>query len=242
MHRVGLATGVVAILFGTLTACGGTRAAAQSALDDLIRIGQQSSKSVDDIARQQRILRNLPEGDFSADDFARRTAVLAESDGWLAAAVVRDVDSAVATNLATLSEHADEIATASAQTSDRAFLQDLAEVTEDLVMGFACDAVLDVVAPDDKPDEPGQWSKAEDAAQEAYDKLSARWRGPTFVDLVNWVYYADSVAEDGNQLADALLDHPEEYVDFATVPAVQRAFVVYLRTCYSPPKPFTPNR
>lgn len=242
MRRATAGVVAVIVLVVLLGGCrGGTNATAKSALSGLAGVGDDVGASADDILRRQQELRGLPDEAFSADDLARRSTLLAQSDGWLAAAVVAEVDDAVALELQRVSTAAGEVVSRATNITDQAFRRDFATVTEELVVGAACGAILDRLAPEEQPAEAGKGSAWVDAAQEGYDKLAARWSGPSFVNLVNWTYYATSVMDDSEQLVEALIDHPEEYVRFAAAPEVRRVLVVYLRTCYSPPKAFTPG-
>ena len=241
-RRTGARLAGVIVLVLLLEGCrGGTTSGAKGAMGALAGIGDDATASADDIARLQQRLSSLDQNAFSADDWARRTAVLEQSDEWLATRVAAEVDAAVAARTGLVGASADEIVTASAQTTNQAFLRDFAAITKDLVVGAACKKILDQVAPDQRPDDPGKGSDWADAAQEAHDKLIAGWASASFRRLVDWDYYARSVSEAGTQFARAVMDDPDAYVDFATVPAVQRAVVVYLRTCYSPPRLFAPR-
>jgi hypothetical protein len=246
VHR-GRATSTAAVvtaLILLLTAAGCPKATvpqARSALEGFEQLVQQGDTSLDDLLRQRRALEEIPTAQFSEADLTVRSRLLAQSDDLLADTVALDVDGMVRTQLGQLEAQAADIAeTATIGTDDPTFVQDFTAVTKDVVVGAACDEILDVIAPDQTPDEPGEGSDWDDAAQEAYDKLLARWNGPTFVNLVDWAYYSQSVAEDGEQLAENLVADPTEYVQFASAPPVQRALVVYLRTCYSPPRGFRP--
>ena len=233
--------GVVVLVL--VSACGGgTSSAGKAALRGLGGLGDEAGASADDILRQQRQLRSLSDDVFSNADLERRATLLASSDAWLARAVVTEVDRTVAAAVAEAAASAEQVAAQSALSGDRTFLQDLSEVTKDVLIGQACGVVLDQLAPDERPEQPGKGSKWEEPAQEAVDKLvAARWPFAFVRAAVQWTYYSRSVVKDGEQVAAALSDDPGAYVQFAASPAVSRAAVVYLRTCYDPPRPFAPR-
>lgn len=110
------------------------------------------------------------------------------------------------------------------------------EVTKELIVDAACQVVLDQIAPDQQPEEPGKGSAWTDPAMAAAEKLRARGKLSLAADAMAWVDYGQSVLEDGAQVADAVLADPDPYIRLGTRPPVARAIVVYARMCYAPPR------
>ena len=120
------------------------------------------------------------------------------------------------------------------------FLQDVQEVTKDMVIASACSKILDTLAPEERPEEPGKgatWQHtAERAMSTAVTSLAHKWRPSTWTHLIQWHKYAESVEEDAEQLVQGIDGYSPELVAVAGSPDVRKALVVYLRTCYSPPR------
>jgi hypothetical protein len=236
--------GVVAICLTAvlLAGCGGTKPAAKSALqgmDDVLKAGK--SAPLDDLSRQSDDLRNLPEDYFSKEDLARRNTLLRRSETLMLDLTVLGIDSAVLTQKAANPERANLIrqkVLSTATTWNQKFVKDFQEVTEEIITDVACGQILDQIAPDQKPEDPGADTPAESAAQEAVDKLVLRQWPTGYQHLVNWTSYIASVTTDANQFAQAIDGFSTLQIAALGNPGVRKAVVVYLRTCYSPPKPF----
>lgn len=111
---------------------------------------------------------------------------------------------------------------------------------DDIIRAVACGKILDQIAPDERPTEPGAATPTERATREAVDKLAAR-RWATASLIVNWDYYLESVLEGATQFAQGVDGLSTTYIAALGNPGVPKAVVVYLRTCYTSPKPF-PSR
>ena len=232
----------VALLLTAAACGGGTSKAAKAALeglDGLVVAGKSSP--LDDLARQRETLRKLPDSAFSKEDLALRSKLLSRSGSILVDLHVQLIDQNVSTQLGKLSEQANLIQTAvlsKAGTWPDSFRTDFRNATKEVITDVACGLILDQIAPEQRPEEPGQATPAEQAGSQLLQKLASRWTPTSYKNLVNWIEYAESVATDAGQLALNLDGYSDLYLQALSNPGVRKAVVVYLRTCYSPPKPF----
>jgi hypothetical protein len=238
--RVVLTTGLLALL---LSASSCVRVTAPHAADAMqgARGAIQNKAPLDDMLSRRRTLANLPREEFTDEDWAARLALLKQIDEAIMAATISDTDAAIATQAPGV---ANDAAAITAQTTaadvNREFVADLQEVTVDAVKSVACDEMLNVLAPDETPPEPGAASTPEQAAEAALTKLGARWTGVG--EAVDWLLYANSVATAAQRYAESIDGYSTERVPnpnpgaVLVRPQVARAAVVYLRACYSPPK------
>ena len=239
-------TCLVILLLGT-TGCGPTAQQAgrtgASRADDAIRAldnALNGNRSTDDLLRQGDDLADLPRGKFTEEQWAARNRLLQSTDQAIMSQSVTRVDATVSAARATAAQDAAQIAPAVAApgaAADAPFMADLAAVTEEAIVEVACGLILDTLAPEEQPAEPGLGADVADAAQGAITKLVARrWQLQTFQHLVDWANYTQSVAEDADQFAQASGGYSAETIDLLARPEVRQAVVVYLRTCYSPPR------
>jgi hypothetical protein len=232
----------VVLLLSTAACGGGTSKSAQSALravDDLVGAGKTTP--LDDLARQRETLRSLPDSAFSAEDLKLRNSLLTRSGSLLVDLHVTLIDNTVRTQLGKLTERANLIRTAvlsRTATWPETFRTDFTNATKEVITEVACGLILDQIAPEQRPSEPGAASTAEKAGTQLLQKLASRWVPTSYQRLVDWQEYAESVATDADQLALNLDGYSEVYIRALSNPGVRKAVVVYLRTCYSPPKPF----
>lgn len=227
-----------------LSGCGATtKPAAKSALtamDDILKVGQKAP--LDDLSRQSADLRNLPDGFFSKPDLAKRNALLVRSESLVVDLSILGIDTALVSQKVVGSQQAKLITTSALSTSTtwkQKFVTDFTEVTTEVITDVACGKILDQIAPDQQPTIPGAATPAESATQDAVAKLAARqWPATGYRDLVDWVEYVESVAKNAEQFAQAIDGYSATYIVALGNPGVRKAVLVYLRTCYSPPKPF----
>jgi hypothetical protein len=253
MHSKGAARGGVVLVCGLLltlcTACGSTTSVARSALRQVDEVLDVAEPQIDDVMKARSSLEEIPSASFSADDLARRDQLLSSSSRFLAdfdAAALRSaadaIDTRYANYLPELQTGADGLVTQtlapSVYSSSPGFKEELEEVTKELVVDAACQRVFDTIVPDERPEEPGRGSDWVDAGSQAIIKLVARrWTRDTFVDTVNWTYYAQSITDQGQQLAASTREIPAlESIVLLSQPPVKQAVLQYLRLCYSPPR------
>jgi hypothetical protein len=253
MHSKGAACAGAALVCGLVltlcTACGGTTSVARSALRQVDDVLDVAAPQVDDLMKARKSLEEIPPGSFSADDLARRDRLLSSSDTFLAefdSATLRSAADAIDTRFANylpeLQTGTDGLVaqtlTPSVYSSSPGFKEELEEVTRELVVDAACQQVFDTIVPDERPKEPGLGSDWVDAGSQAIVKLVARrWTQETFVDTVDWTYYAQSITDQGQQLAASTREAPDsDIIVLLSQPSVKPAVLQYLRLCYSPPR------
>ncbi len=209
-----------------------------------------AARSADDLAAARSALDDIPTTEFSADDLKLRedllgrfSTALADLDSGTIRTAEAAVDNMYASNLAQLQADVETIVAQSANAevlaANSRFRDDLLEVTHELVVDAACKTILDTIAPQDQPDEPGRGSTWRDPSEEVINRLIARgWNKGSFERVVEWVSYGESIGEDGAQLAKALRNDPalqSEYLNLLARPQVRTAVIEYLRLCYSTP-------
>lgn len=174
---------------------------------------------------------------LSADDQARQGLALRQLDGRILESAATEMDRTASAARATAETAAKATASRAVRGDVRAtFVEDLEEVTKELVEEQACQAVLDLVAP--APEEPGQGKTWTDTVAEVVDRMVAlRWDRPAdrWSQVVEWHEYVTGVVEDADQVTQSLLADPSAITLFAR-PAVQRAALAYARFCYKIPR------
>lgn len=116
------------------------------------------------------------------------------------------------------------------------FVDDLTEVTKEMVKEAACQQVLDQVSP--APKEPGVEKQWTDEVGEVIERMVLKgWdrpqgRGDQYID---WARYLEGVAKGTQQVASGLLNGSTDIELFAR-PPVQRAALAYARYCYATPR------
>ena len=204
-------------------------------LDNLAGALHGQSGVGDDLLENARSVKNL--SGLSAEDLARQRQLLAQTDERILTSAVSAMDN-TATSARQTADVAAEATASEAVIGDvePQFIEDLKEVTKELVKEQACQTVLDMVAP--APDEPVEGKTWTDLVGEVIDRMVARqWKGPweLWSYIVAWDKYKDGVLEDADQLGQALLADPTAVTLF-TRPPVQRAALAYARFCYAVPQ------
>ena len=199
-------------------------------------------------------LNGIPREDLSIQDAERRTALIRQlgrrlDEGTLRLATL-DADTASRNANAMVSQ-------LSAQTLDRlspnlepdGLGSAIVKMTEDALKGAACDAVLQDLAPDQRPaiggTAPEPYSLAKDFPVKAAEELAKDWQAFTVGDLLynargafllKWSNWFGSDIEDGDQVASAIAADPGAYIQLALRPPVQRTALAYARFCYATPQ------
>jgi hypothetical protein len=233
-------TGTI-LLATCMAGCGGTESGARAALSDF-RTVVHDNGSADEVLREYGALKKYPRNSFSDEDWAVRNQLGARADAGLLRSATTIVDAAVARQATELHQQAEQVASGALLSNVQPkFAQDLREVTEEMMVNVGCGAILDRMAPEERPDEAGLaglQAEATTPQAEALVKLVARsWNRLSVIRIVNWAYYTNAVIEGATRYASALsdADPPQLYLNVSR-PPVQRALAVYLRTCYRPPK------
>jgi hypothetical protein len=117
------------------------------------------------------------------------------------------------------------------------FVQDLEQVTQDVVQEQACQDVMDQLAA--PPDQAGGGQAWPDLVTEVVDRMvtAKGWARPPdqWSRFIDWADYVSGVDQDALQLADALVADPSDIELFAR-PPIRRAALAYARFCYAPPR------
>ncbi|TFD72726.1 hypothetical protein [Cryobacterium gelidum] len=204
---------------------------------------------IDDVVEARNSLKGIADEQLSPDDLKLRNRLLTSTETMLAdndIATLRlaadVVDARYASYSPQLQAGADGVVeatlTPSVYSGSSKFREDFEEVTAELVVDAACQGIFNVIVPDERPEEPGRGSEWTNAGTQAVAKLVARqWTSNTFVTVVNWAYYAQSIGEQGEQLAASTRDAPDSNaVQLLARPPVAKALIQYSRLCYSPPR------
>jgi hypothetical protein len=253
MHSDGIGplrgTLVCALVLARCTACGGT---AQGAKSILVRAGQVldgAAPQINDVTKARNSLKEIPDTQLSPDDLNLRNrlltsteTILTEYDTTALRLAAGVVDEHFADYVPQLQAGADRVVEVTLAPSVYAgtpkFREELEEVTVELVVDTACQSIFDVMVPDERPEEPGRGSDWTDAGAQAVIKLVARrWTRDSFVNVVNWAFYAQSISDQGAQLAASTRDSRDSNaLQLFARPPVNKAVIQYLRLCYSPPR------
>lgn len=230
----------VALLFALSGCPAKSTPAGRQALDtfeSFLRGG--SNANLADITRRSSDLSGLSRSMFTADDLARRDDLLRQADSRIVSLATLEID------LAARSAESESGVDATRWTwnvvapryQNTKFMDDLNEVTQEAIIDVGCEFILDNVAPDKRPVDPGMATDVEEAVYQAMGKMLARSWGWDFLqDAVEWEMYTQSIVEDANQFASAVSGSSPQMIVLFTRPEVNRALLVYLRTCYSPPR------
>jgi hypothetical protein len=242
--RTAVAVCLWVALMSTIGACGqATKPAAKTAIETVAdTVGAGKKTPPDDLTRQRAALLNFPDEWFSTEDLAVRNALLQRSETLLIDLTVSFIDDAVkaqTNNLALQVMPVRKNVLSLTATWPQQFLADFTDVTKEVTTAVACGKILDRLAPTERPAEPGAASDGELAAQEAQTKLAARrWPTAAYQWLVDWSYYVQSVKKDAGQFALNIDGYSTAHIDALGNPGLRKAVLVYLRTCYTPPKSF----
>lgn len=237
--RLVSATCLCVLLLATVTGCPWQKTSA-TATKALATMTRAADSDADDLLRQNKTLIGLPKNDFTDEDWVIRTRALQEAEPFVLDAAADTVDASLVGAYRSAATEAASTASKSltTTTAKQEFLTDLTEVTKDQAISVACGNILDVLAPDDRPAEPGAWSEVQDVVEEVIVKLVTRgWARASVEGAVDWGYYTTSVTEDAERFVAAADGYSTQtVVQLLGRPPVQRALMVYLRTCYSPPR------
>jgi hypothetical protein len=231
-----------ALLFST--SCGPTTS--QAAKQALAKGEEVVSgpASLRELRRGGKPLVSLPPKQFTRRDLQRRNRLLIRIDRVIATAAQRKVDRALARELTALDIAAKDIVydSISDPRVTSAFMAHFAEVTKEAAVGVACEGVWDLVSGDPRLLFEGLSTDLRELANEVLNKLVARGFNSNQVRaLVEWGYYADSVAEAADRFATNIGgDSNQPEVRLLTHPPMHRATMAYLRACYSPPHTLRP--
>lgn len=221
---------IVATLFVTGAKCGSPEEL--TSLQNALRNGDSAGEELLGKARSVKTLSEL-----SAEDQLLRRRLLAQTDAQILSSAADAMDTTVqsADRTADAASHFTASGAVTVQVRPK-FIEDLKEVAKELAKEQACQAVLDLVAP--KPEEPGEQQTWTDIVSEVVDRMATRqWNltADSWNQFVEWQKYVDGVADDTDQLTQALLANPDSIKLFAR-PPVQRAALAYARYCYETPK------
>jgi len=187
------------------------------------------------LVEDARSVKNL--SDLSEEDLSLQRQLLRATDHRVLTFTAVEMDATAASARSTANAAADATAASVVvQEARPGFTEDLKEVTRELVREQACQAVLDEVAP--PPNPPGYHETWTDLVSEVVARMVARgWPRPPdqWSRYVVWADYVSGVAEDADQLSNALLADPADIELFAR-PSVQRAALAYARVCYQTPR------
>jgi hypothetical protein len=174
---------------------------------------------------------------LSSEDRVLQRQLLARTDQRVLDIAVFAMDAKVATARTTVDATAVQTADDAILTDVKPqFLENLKDVTKDLVKEEACQAVLDQVSP--PPDEPGEKRQWTDLVGEVIDRMVTKgWARPQgrWEQYIEWAGYGQGLAEDASQVTSGLLAGSTSIELFAR-PPVQRAAVAYARYCYATPR------
>lgn len=239
---------------------GGTTRTAGTALDNLgtaVRSAaggtDEAVDVADDLKRHVDTLESIGTDEFSESDLARRTRMLEDAREALRQAdiaLVREAEHAA--DLFATEEvvgYADELArdvvvrTTYGHTTNQDFIAKLEQRTAEVVREAACDAVLDALAPEEAQESDiGRLRKDwVDPSLEVAERLAGQ-DGFRIARLADWVATAQYVSE-VTAAAEQVAANYDEYdlqnprlIELAARPPVRHGFVLYLRTCFSPPR------
>jgi hypothetical protein len=212
-----------------------TAACGPSSLSELRTVLRQTRGMSKQLLKDARAVKRL--SGLSGKDRALQHSLLIQADQRIVGQAVDDMDRRIlVVNVVTN----DGKQTADAALTDvdlgQKFLDDLEEVTRELVKGTACQEVLDLVS--SPPDVLGETKTWTDAKDELIGRMLLKgWGGVPlgrWNQYIDWVLYGQGVAEDAIQVKDSLLAGSTNIERFAS-PPMQRAAVAYARYCYATP-------
>jgi hypothetical protein len=260
--RTGMSVaGLILALVVPLSECSGAAAKASSEqAAAALRAAEQAGEEVGGTKASGTLksvldrLLGIPQTEFSEQDAKLRQqaaerlqALLAAADRAALVALEHEIDGSAAGAQALLTLTAQELNNRLAPSVEKGpFRYELDALAADALKGAACDAILNTVFA--KPASAGEppYSLTDDFPEKATEELAKKFlvqtvagvlrNGRTAAALLEWADWMNSVRQDAGQVADAISQDPQTYVQLAGRQPVQRATVVYARFCYQVPR------